>query len=202
MNATNNVTKKLSILVIEDTLKHQQAARLQLAEHDVTIAGGYAEGNKLIWENEGKWDVVLLDLMLPASMCGAGGSGEKMEGQEMPIGTILAFLALKNGCKNVAIVTDLNHHKHPASAAFDWFGGKKRFQVGDANIFFTNYGEAYADQETFELIDNLSEEEREVKYPYVPGVGCKNTVFVKPWKRVLDKTLFGGNENLPPPKAG
>lgn len=181
MNATNNVTKKLSILVVEDTFKHQQAARLQLADHDVTIVGSYAEGNQLIYENKGKWDVVLLDLMLPASMCSLGEQGKVLGGQIMPLGTILALLAIKNGCKCVAIVTDTNHHDHPASAAFDWFGWDA-FQVGDVSLYLTNRGSVEADSETFQLLpEGWFKEGGEEKYP--------NRTNVKPWKKALEKVL-------------
>lgn len=207
---TSDITKKLNILVVEDTFNHQQAARLQLADHNVTIVGGYKEGNDLleirvdydkyytlpedvsmeekerICATRPNWDVVLLDLMLPASMCGVSGDGEKFEGQEMPIGTILAFLAIKSGCKNVAVVTDVNHHKHPASAAFDSFGGG-RFQVGDANIFLTNYGTVLVDAETFELIKYT--EGWNTKYPSLGNELYQNAIYVKPWKNVLEKVL-------------
>lgn len=209
----NTITKKLNILVVEDTFKHQQAARLQLADHNVTVVGTYREGNDLLkpttdWEKfeilpkevsykeriaacttQPAWDVVLLDQMLPADMCGVNGTGQKLEGQEMPLGTILALLALKNGCKNVVVVTDANHHHHPASAALDAFGGNERFQIGDANVFITNYGTAEADAETFELIDGLDKSTRDKKYPHDEEMNLIGTVSVKPWKRVLEKVM-------------
>jgi CheY-like chemotaxis protein len=68
-----------------------------------------------------KFDVVLTDLLVPASSQAQGDEGQRLVGQEMPLGTTIALLALTVGIKNVAVVTDMNHHKHPASAAFDHF---------------------------------------------------------------------------------
>ncbi len=141
-----NATQPLKILVVEDSEFHQEAARQQLAGHDLTIAKDYAEAHKLLRgriyaENPSfpQWGIVLVDLMLPASMCGVHGGGESFEGEQMPLGTILAFMALRNGTKKVAVITDTNHHHHPASAALDNFGGRKSFTVGDAKVFITSY---------------------------------------------------------------
>jgi len=55
-----------------------------------------------------------------------GGEGLDLVGQEMPLGATIALLAICAGVKNVAVVTDKNHHYHPASAALDHFRGCKR----------------------------------------------------------------------------
>lgn len=180
-----NTSKKLKILVVEDSSKHQEAARQQLAAHSLTVVGAYDEAQDLLQpkvdedkrdnilraqfghcrsgnckgDEEYKrfraadksateqattypdFDVVMLDLMLPASMCGVDGPGGNLEGQEMPLGTILAFLALKYGCKKVAVLTDMNHHRHPASAALDVFD-RTRFLIGDASVYLSdNFGQ-------------------------------------------------------------
>ncbi|MFA6552199.1 MAG: hypothetical protein WCT19_01715 [Candidatus Paceibacterota bacterium] len=67
-----------------------------------------------------KFDAVLTDLMVPASQQKLRQSCN-LAGQEMPLGAIIALLAIHNGVKKVAVVTDSNHHDNPASAALDCF---------------------------------------------------------------------------------
>lgn len=155
--------EKLNILVIEDSAVHQQAAREQLADHNLTVVGSYDEGQEWLtpygdlyckkareFRKGGmndddasaqalqlfKWDVVLIDLMLPASRQALSDEHRHLAGQEMPIGTTLAFLALKQGVKRVAVVTDTNHHHNPASAALDVMCSS--FSIGDARMYMTN----------------------------------------------------------------
>lgn len=66
------------------------------------------------------FDVVLCDLLLPASKETMGKKGMKFVGQEMPLGHPLALEAVKYGAKYVAVVTDSDHHDHPMSAAMDY----------------------------------------------------------------------------------
>ncbi len=216
----------MKILVIEDTAKHQQAARLQLVGHDLTVAGTYEEGQchlnatsylygvtrgcdefkkqgiqhedqkSLAGQHVRSWDIVLIDLMLPAPE-EAQRQGSSLVGQEMPLGTTLAFLALKTGIKKVAIVTDTNHHDHPASAALDVFGGRNKFQIGDAEMLITNHGTATADHATYQLLDNeyLDTEEGVAKYPKDEHYRCQNTTSVKPWIRAVE-VLLGTREKF------
>lgn len=155
--------EKLNILVIEDSAVHQQAAREQLAEHNLTVVGSYDEGQEWLtpygdlyckkaceFRKAGmsdedasvqalklfRWDVVLIDLMLPASDQKLCSEYQHLAGQEMPLGTTLAFLALKRGVKRVAVVTDTNHHDNPASAALDVMGSS--FSIGDARVYIEN----------------------------------------------------------------
>lgn len=67
------------------------------------------------------FDVVLCDLLMPASAMTMGPKGEKFVGQEMPVGFALSLMAVIHGAKYVAVVTDTNHHDHPASAMLDTF---------------------------------------------------------------------------------
>lgn len=86
------------------------------------------------------WDVVLSDLLMPASREQMGSDGMKYVGQEMPVGFALALLAAKNGAKYVAVVTATSHHAHPASATLDRLGdrGKPGFVINGAPALFTN----------------------------------------------------------------
>lgn len=160
----------LKILVLDDNETHRISAVRQLAGHNLTVLASYSEASEhlkskvdydkvhsmpqdmsfedrvLACTTYPSWDMVLLDLMLPADRGGDFGRIVTNEafsshgGQEMPLGTILAFQALKAGVKRVGVLTDTNHHKHFASAGIDMLqSGRKPVCVGDANLFFTNY---------------------------------------------------------------
>lgn len=84
------------------------------------------------------WDAVLSDLLMPAGSMAQGGEGRRLVGQEMAVGWSLALQAAKNGAKYVAVVTDMNHHCHPASAMLDAFN-RHYFSIDDARVLMTNY---------------------------------------------------------------
>jgi len=86
------------------------------------------------------FDIVLTDLLVPASAQSQGPDSMKYVGQEMPLGTIIAFLAIKNGVKHVGVITDASHHSHPASAALDELGGYdgEPFGIGNVRILFAS----------------------------------------------------------------
>ncbi len=68
------------------------------------------------------FDVVLSDLLVPASRQEQGPNGKVHVGKEMPVGIFIGLLAaVKAGAKYVAVFTDSDHHSHPASACFDVF---------------------------------------------------------------------------------
>lgn len=125
----------LRILVIDDSKTHQAAARAQLGtSNTLTVVGTYDEAQTLLagsysypegWKGRQQFDVVLADLLLPASGR-KQGAGAKYAGQEMPIGIFLALLAAKQGVKHVAVFTDSDHHSHPASACFDIFNENEK----------------------------------------------------------------------------
>ncbi|MFA6446220.1 MAG: hypothetical protein WCW14_03155 [Candidatus Paceibacterota bacterium] len=104
------------------------------------------------------FDVVLTDLLVPASRQAQGREGSQFVGQEMPIGTTIALLALVAGIKKVAVVTDMNHHNHPASAMFDCFGKCKNPGV---NIICTNHVDMIAiDEASGQLVDQKPQESK------------------------------------------
>lgn len=84
------------------------------------------------------WDVVLSDLLMPAGPMSQGGPGCQYVGQEMAVGWALALQAARNGAKYVAVVTDTNHHHHPASAMLDRFN-RHFFTIDGARVLMTNY---------------------------------------------------------------
>ena len=84
------------------------------------------------------FDVVMTDLLVPASRRSQGRDMQGLVGKEMPLGIMIALLALSVGVKNVAVVTDMNHHEHPASAAVDCFGQLGKGKLPGVNIICTN----------------------------------------------------------------
>lgn len=125
----------LQVLVIDDSQHHCAAARSQLAtEYNLMVVSTYQQALEALQKS---WDVVLTDLMMPASAETLGTDAlQKYAGQETPLGFVLAFLAAKSGTKHVAVVTDLNHHAHPISAALDRL--QDRFTVNGATVMFFN----------------------------------------------------------------
>ena len=107
----------LRILVIDDTPKHIASAESGLAGHKLTTVTSYEEAMDILGSE--KFDVVLTDLHLPMS---SKTMGSKFKlGELVPYGILLMVEAARQGAKHVAVVTDLNHHDDPFSAAFDHY---------------------------------------------------------------------------------
>ncbi len=140
----------MKILVIDDNQLHLDAAVAQLGKnHEVICAQTFKYGQELLGftYEHGKtthkhdFDVVLCDLLMPAPDQMSSRSG--MGGQEMPIGMFLALIAAKNGAKYVGLLTDTNHHAHPASECLDgvrsWDNwGPARYDINGAKVVFCN----------------------------------------------------------------
>lgn len=91
------------------------------------------------------FDVVLSDLLVPASRQAQGSNGAALVGKEMPVGIFIGLLAaVRARAKYVAIFTDSDHHSHPASACFDAFnhdGGESNptaFTVEGSKVLLSN----------------------------------------------------------------
>lgn len=147
--------EKLNILVIEDNADHQQGAREQLAEHNLTIVGSFPEAMRILgshsfvqigkkgYEYEGNFDVVLTDMEMPV---------ERLENLDRttvkdisaPYGLVLALRAAQVGIKYVAMITDTNHHQGAMSNALDmitgayWDHGGGVFQIGESRVLFAH----------------------------------------------------------------
>jgi CheY-like chemotaxis protein len=171
----------MKILVIEDNQLHIDAAKSQLAEHDVTICNNFREAEKILaGANIGCWykedaqfpfDAVLTDLFLPPSPVGTlctGYDEEKVDpadiakaieefGNEIPYGLVIALASMRRGVP-VAIVSDKSHHGHPINWALDLVSSKEKLLLGTL--------------------------------PFLSKQGCRgkdaNGNYVKQWKNVLD----------------
>jgi CheY-like chemotaxis protein len=182
--------KKLKILVFDDNKVNRAAAKAQLKAHKLTVVSTYDEAEELLrvedYEDEKviypDFDVVLTDLLVPASGL---GSCDHLVGEEMPVGIFIALLAAKNNVKKVAVLTDSNHHEHPASSCLDAFNAGEveptAFTVGNGKIILTNnrnwIGNFYPD----DLTTPLGWEEVEKKK--------RPTVIAKDWSSLLEYLL-------------
>jgi len=142
----------MKILVIDDSVKNQEAAKRQLADHELTVVGSYDEGAQEVgFRSRNQYDAVLVDLLMPPSKfwmeCLGGGNARAFDGKnDMPIGIFLALLAaLNGGVKYVGMLTDMNHHQHPAAACVNnlnggqWGEGEPRpHMIGNAKVVFSN----------------------------------------------------------------
>ncbi len=139
------------------------------------------------------FDAVLTDLLVPASRQAQGDEGQRLVGQEMPLGSIIALLAISNGVKRVAVVTDMNHHNHPASAALDCFepNGPETLAggVGEVKVLCTNRAGCTVDELTYEVLSwrYLDSPEGKEKYPRQDDYSREGTIYVKNWRSVLER---------------
>lgn len=140
------------------------------------------------------WDVVLCDLLMPAGRKTQGDEGLRFAGQEMPVGWSLALVAAKYGARYVAVVTDMNHHHHPASAMLDPLANTV-FSVGESRMLLTND----AGDVTIEGSEHKCTHCTDGKSRWRDQVSdchyCNGTQIVsdygKNWQRVLDYLITG-----------
>lgn len=139
------------------------------------------------------FDVVLTDLLVPASRQAQGGEGLDFVGTEMPLGTTIALLALTAGVRNVAVVTDKNHHHHPASAAFDHFRCNRCLE--GINILCTNNIDLiWIDEKTGKAVSRefAESEAGKKKYPFQESNWGPRKGLVsggKDWGEILQELL-------------
>lgn len=151
------------------------------------------------------FDVVMTDLFVPPSLQ-AQSDPKRFDGQAMPVGTTIALLALYSGAKKVAVVTDENHHNHPASAAFDCFESAK-YTLKDSGVtsaienvckadsvklICTNrVSSIMIDKESGEMVTEefYRSEEGKAKYPRQGYKLAEAIMFGKDWKTVFDQLM-------------
>lgn len=112
------------ILVVDDKLENRQAAVKQLSDKwNVWLASGYDEAMGILAAEPDKFEIALLDLHMPMSPRTLSEEAFHL-GELVPYGLLLLLEVCCQGVKFAAVVTDLNHHSDPFSAAFDNFTGK------------------------------------------------------------------------------
>ena len=106
------------ILVVDDNYTNLAAAEEQLGENNsLTTVSTFSEAAKMLCKK--KWDVVMTDVFMPGESDGLGPEGKKHVGELIPVGLVVALMALKNNIPEIYIVSDTNHHDHPMSWAMD-----------------------------------------------------------------------------------
>lgn len=162
----------MNILIIDDNPVHRQSAHETIKGHELTVVGSYDEAYKLIKprldtvhfgestpkkeEESMRFDVVMTDLLMPTgSRIQRIKKGDRLAdpgeflGSEMPVGFSLALEAVLHGAKYVAVVSDGDHHAHPALAMLDRLGAYQsgvqrtpvRFDMNGSHVGFFRVGE-------------------------------------------------------------
>ncbi len=129
------------------------------------------------------FDVVLTDLLVPASGCGSYNG--RLVGEEMSMGIFIGFLAaVKARAKYVAVFTDSNHHEHPASACFDAFNAGETvptpFKVEDSKVLLSN---------TRSWVNKFDPDDLRNALSYEEWSDRTDTVEVKNWRSLLNYLL-------------
>ncbi len=124
-------------LLQEPDREFRRAVREELERDGYQFPGDSASHEEKIacWKEMGRkrrqitiptptFDVVLTDLLMPASKRVMAGEGLKYIGEESPVGFGLVLMAVQCGARFAAVVTDTDHHYHPASAMLDPFAAR------------------------------------------------------------------------------
>lgn len=101
------------ILVVDDKPVNIKAARNQFCGQLVVTCQSYLDAMSILDGNH-PVDVVMTDLMMPCEDENQGNKGQQFVGQEMPMGVFVANKAVEAGVERVFVVSDTNHHDHPA----------------------------------------------------------------------------------------
>jgi CheY-like chemotaxis protein len=118
-----------TILVVDDTEAHRDSAYELLGAHRLTVCKGYEEAMEALATSN--FEIVLTDLHMPMS---SNTMGDKFRlGELVPYGILIALEAARRRSSYVAVVTDINHHNDPFSAAFDHFS-RFEFSVESATV--------------------------------------------------------------------
>lgn len=124
------------------------------------------------------FDVVLSDLLVPAS--GRAQGSMELVGKEMPVGIFIGLLAAVRGrARYIAVLTDSNHHAHPASACLDVFAGENApmfFMVEGSKVLLSNNGKWVGQFDPNDLVKKLE---------YAEYSKRSDTVRAKNWAALL-----------------
>jgi CheY-like chemotaxis protein len=140
-----------------------------------------------------KYDVVMTDLMMkPSHQAMHSKKHLPILTEEQPVGVFIALLALSNGVKNVGVLTDTDHHEHPASAAFDCF---PKIRPNGISVVCTNRPDfVMIDEQTNQVLteDFLNSETGIERYPRLPGNEHSSRIGIfsaKDWASFLKQIL-------------
>lgn len=131
--------ERCRILVIDDDKTNLDLAKALLQKHDVVTALGFSAGMTEI--EQGGFDAVLTDLEMPENAHYQAFSNGNPE-TTREYGWLVMVEATLHGMP-VAIVTDANHHRNWASAAFDRFQNKPMDMNGQPVRWFNNIGKRW-----------------------------------------------------------
>jgi len=112
--------------------------QLEAAGHEAVIYPNYfgALDAAILGERmNDQFDADWIDLMMPAEPRTLGTEGERFLGEPIGVGYPLAMKLAQLGIKMIIVVSDVNHHDHPAAAMFDWLIGNS-LQVDDSVVMF------------------------------------------------------------------
>jgi hypothetical protein len=124
----------MKILVVDDSRENLMQAEKQLgAEHELHTVNTFGAAKAML-ENE-SFDLVMTDVFMPGESDGQGHEGDQFVGKLIPVGLVVALLALKYNIKYICIVSDTNHHSHPLAWAMD----SLVCSCGDRIYAFTGY---------------------------------------------------------------
>lgn len=174
----------MKILIVEDKECNIQAARIQLAEHDVTIVTGFDQAYQALGFGcfgykplVNPFEVVLTDNFLPKGgdmLMGPEGSQKAREQGAMPYGAVIALYAIQTGVKYVGIHSAGNHHDDPFSFALEGLKGTFNQSVLSTFLKYETYW------------DGGSKFSHPAKHQYVLPAGWQ---VVKNWVRALERML-------------
>lgn len=125
----------MRILLLDDNLRHRRAGvqQLEALGHEVIALCDYGEARERAKAE--KFDVALIDLLMPAEPTTLGDEARKeFVGREIAIGFPMALELSRLGIGKIAVATDTNHHNHPMSAVVDWFHSSA-LEVNGAKVF-------------------------------------------------------------------
>ncbi|MCK5415865.1 hypothetical protein KAI92_00380 [Candidatus Parcubacteria bacterium] len=111
------------LLVVDDNQDNLRMAKKQLAgDYYLIIAKNFSEARYII-QND-KIDIVMTDVMMLGGRDGQLQESAMYYANEfVPIGLVVALLALKNEIPEIYIVSDTNPHNHPVIGALDSISG-------------------------------------------------------------------------------
>ena len=145
--------EKLTILFVEDTEVHRQAAIEQLKDHNLIICKNFTEFQTISKEDQ-QVDVVLTDCLLPAE-ASAYVPQEGHSKDQVPFGTIVLLWAIQKNIPKAGMLMLNNHHDHPIAAGLDAIGGgrKQVTKFGNTEILIST-GDYYKDDSSGEFISS------------------------------------------------